>query len=329
MTVGPTLEQIHSTLVAAYNKLKLSSGKYLTADNIRHDTVSGGAYPFLSFNSGRFTLSRWTEFEELLSWDIPATLVVQGPVQDGELVARAAVQDIMLRTKQVQGLPLDENGKIVSLEQALRRYDEDDLDYLVDRGAPFIKTVVFKGEQDGLCAVDFIFTVEALLSFDTRDLKLMKVGVLGVNAVPPAGLYQDPSIPDGRGVKVVFGTEDEKGFGGYASGDPSFPYPTRDPIQPGGTASVAGDPNPVVEVRVTPYAAAISAGTPTTQLTAIARYQNYLTNYVTQQGAWSSDTPSVATVNASGVVTRVGAGTTNITCTFGGVQSNAAVITSS
>jgi hypothetical protein len=85
-------------------------------------------------------------------------------------------------------------------------------------------------------------------------------------------------------------------------------------------------------VQVTPPAQALAVGQ-TTQFTATGTYGNanhLSTQNITSLVTWSSTTPAVATVNASGVVTAVSAGTTTITATstaFNGPTSSSATLT--
>lgn len=71
------------------------------------------------------------------------------------------------------------------------------------------------------------------------------------------------------------------------------------------------NPTPVTTLNVTPSTLCLSASKTTSQLS--VGFGN--TNPTDQTGSWSSDTPSVATVNSSGLVTYVGLGTANITFT--------------
>lgn len=78
----------------------------------------------------------------------------------------------------------------------------------------------------------------------------------------------------------------------------------------------------VVSVALTPPSPVITTLT-TVQLTAIATFQDGSTLDVTSNAntVWTSGTPGVATVNATGLVTGVTNGTTNVTAAFGGVTS--------
>ena len=98
--------------------------------------------------------------------------------------------------------------------------------------------------------------------------------------------------------------------------------------------SIAGcsTPQGLDSVQVTPAAQSLAVGQ-TTQLTATGTYGNAKhpsTQDVTGLVTWSSTTPGVATVNASGVATAVSAGTTTITASataFNGPTSSSAVLT--
>ena len=85
-------------------------------------------------------------------------------------------------------------------------------------------------------------------------------------------------------------------------------------------------------VQVTPGAQSLAVGQ-TTQFTATGTYGNGnhpSTQNITGLVTWSSTTPAVATVNASGVATAVSAGTTTITATstaFNGPTSSSAILT--
>jgi hypothetical protein len=98
--------------------------------------------------------------------------------------------------------------------------------------------------------------------------------------------------------------------------------------------SIAGcsTPQGLDLVQVTPTAQSLAVGQ-TMQLTATGTYGNAKhpsTQNITSLVTWSSTTPAVATVNASGVATAVSAGTTTITATataFNGPTTSSAVLT--
>jgi hypothetical protein len=90
-------------------------------------------------------------------------------------------------------------------------------------------------------------------------------------------------------------------------------------------------PQGLDSIQVTPPAQALAVGQ-TVQLTATGTYGNAKhpsTQNITSLVTWASTTPAVATVNSSGVVTAVSAGTTTITATaaaFNGPTSSSAVL---
>lgn len=332
--IGPSIAQLHNALVEGFNGFQLSvidprtkKPKFLTASNTVTSSVSGGVFPHLAFRTGSFTLSPWKDFMYSITWDVPARLTVQGPADDGEESMRAILLDILLRTNELIGLPLDEKGKVVPFsDETVRRFDRGEIDFLCERGAPMIKSVSVNGLDDGLCTADIIFRIESTIDLDPRTLKLMKVGVLGVNPVQAGGLYQDTTATDGRGIAMVFA---ETGFGGYDSQDPYLGHTIRDPLQHGGTSQATGlAPNEIITgINVTPYSGSLSVGSPTLQLSAIAFAANASSIYVTSSAAWTSSDAAVATVSSSGLVTRVAAGSCTVSCVYSGVTSNSVAIT--
>jgi len=79
----------------------------------------------------------------------------------------------------------------------------------------------------------------------------------------------------------------------------------------------------IASIAITPLTLALSlAGAITKSLVATATYTDSSTGVITAQAAWLSATPAKATV-AYGYVTGVAVGTSNVSCTYGGVTSTA------
>ncbi len=93
-----------------------------------------------------------------------------------------------------------------------------------------------------------------------------------------------------------------------------------------------GSPSGLDSIQVTPSTQSVTIGQ-TTQFTANGTYGNGrrpTVKNITSSVSWASSTPSVATVNASGVATAMGAGTTTITANataFNGDVSSSATLT--
>ncbi len=93
-----------------------------------------------------------------------------------------------------------------------------------------------------------------------------------------------------------------------------------------------GNPSGLDSIQVTPSTLSTAVGQ-TAQFTAVGTYGNashHTTQNVTSMVTWTSSTPSVATVSASGVATGVGAGTTTITASaqaYNGPISSSATLT--
>lgn len=86
------------------------------------------------------------------------------------------------------------------------------------------------------------------------------------------------------------------------------------------------DPPAIVSLFLNLSSASVPAGTPIA-FTATATYDDGTTGDVTQIVAWSSSTPSVATIDQAGIATTLVAGSTQITATTGGVTSTPATLT--
>ncbi len=100
------------------------------------------------------------------------------------------------------------------------------------------------------------------------------------------------------------------------------------------SAAIIGCSNPsgLDSVQVTPASQSLTVGQ-TTQLTAVGTFGNAMhpsTQNITSTVTWSSTTPAVATVSATGMVTAVAAGTTTITAeatAFNGPVSSSTSVT--
>ena len=91
-----------------------------------------------------------------------------------------------------------------------------------------------------------------------------------------------------------------------------------------GSAALTVTAATVTSIAVTPSTANLQVGS-TQQFTATATYSNGTTGNVTSTATWSSSANSVATVNASGLATAVGAGQATITATYQGKSGSAAL----
>jgi len=79
----------------------------------------------------------------------------------------------------------------------------------------------------------------------------------------------------------------------------------------------------VVSLAITPLTLALSlAGANVKPLTATATYADATTSVVSAEAVWTSATPAKATVDGR-YVTGVATGTSNVTCTYGGITSTA------
>jgi Bacterial Ig-like domain (group 2) len=82
----------------------------------------------------------------------------------------------------------------------------------------------------------------------------------------------------------------------------------------------------LVSIAVTPGSSSVAKGMGQ-QFTATGTYTDGTQALLTSQVTWTSATPAVATINASGLASAVATGSSAITATFGGVTSTAASLT--
>ena len=92
------------------------------------------------------------------------------------------------------------------------------------------------------------------------------------------------------------------------------------------SALLSVTPPTLVSIAVTPASASVAQGA-TQQFTATGTYTDGSAQNLTSTAAWNSATPSVATINTTGLATGVAGGTSSITATSGGITSNSAQLT--
>lgn len=106
--------------------------------------------------------------------------------------------------------------------------------------------------------------------------------------------------------------------GGGSSGNPGSP---GSPGSSGTPGAVNPPANNLAFISVSPsYPASLAKGL-TQKFTATGYYLNGSTLDITSSATWNSVSPTVATVDTSGLATGTGVGSTNITASFGGVTS--------
>lgn len=317
------LSQINEALVQGMDGLILSNGDRLTADHKPDsiEKVSDDQLPFLLFDIGRMAFAPWQFWQESVSWDANVTLKIKGEPGDVDAAILAVLVDMIAQTKRITGLPIDKDGKVIPYGADTRKlFDRDELTFLVERGAPYFKTISVRPSDGPYCTADLVMHLETVIDVDPRGpLPRAQVAILGVNA-QEQGIAADTSLPDPQSIAVV-ADSDLRAWGGYDTPDP------LNRRRPGRFVAGVAPRDVIKSLAVTPYSAALSAGTPTAQLAAIVTMANWSSSYVTPVVTWMSDTPGVATVDSNGLVTRVAAGSASISCTYQGAASNAVAIT--
>lgn len=320
-----TLNLIMMSMISGYDGLELDDDLLLSADKKPDsiEVVSDDVLPFLLFESGNIKITPWQSWQDSVSWDLQATLKIKAPAEVIDDVMLETVQRIMQRTAELIGLPIDQDGKVVPFTTATAsRFDSGDLTFVAERGAPFLTSVVTHPSQGSYATASLVFHVESTIDNDPRGALPLALQIrFGI--IPMSGsLAQDQTLPEPYGIPITADSS-FRGITAYNTRDPL--WRTRNPP----LKQIAGvsDADLVVRNLATPYTATLTSGAPAIQLSAIAGYANWNTVHVEQLGTWLSSTPAVATVSAAGLVTRVSAGSTTVTNTFGGVVSNGVAIT--
>lgn len=323
-----TLKRIFETLIAGFDGLPIEGDTILTAkaNPDRIEKTSDAALPFLNFDIGSAKLTPWQFWTEYLSWDINATLKVHGPSEDVKILILIAQQAIWEQTKRLIGLPIDEAGNVVSFTpKSARRFDTGELTFLCERGAPYL-TNMSAPVIDGHYATSGItFHIETTIGMDPRvDIPKALYPFMGIRPVYPGQTFTDSTLPPPVAV-AAFSDLERQGWTAYNTSDTSSGGNRRVIPNVQGTTP----DKQLRDIVLTPQSATLTAGSPTAQIQAIARFQNWSSAYVTGLGAtsWTSTSPSVASVSSAGLVTRVAAGTTSITCSYGGATSSVSSIT--
>lgn len=318
-----TLGLIMGAIVAGFDGLELEDGSQLAADRNpdRIELVSDDLLPFLLFENGSINSNPWQAWSDYVTWDIPATLKIKGPPEDVDILMLDVVRQLMQRTSELVGLPVDANGKVVAFTPAsAQKFDRGEVMFAANYAGPFLKSMQMQSSQGSYALCPVIFHVEATTDNDPRgELPVALQIRFGIE--PRLGsLAADPTLPEPYGIPVA-PMGDFRGVSGYNTPDP-LGAGRRPPLKQAAGVALA---DALQSLGVTPYSATLTSGAPTVQLSAIATYANWNTLHVEQLGAWVSSSPSVATVSAAGLVTRVGAGSTTVSFSYGGSTSTVAI----
>jgi uncharacterized protein YjdB len=95
-------------------------------------------------------------------------------------------------------------------------------------------------------------------------------------------------------------------------------------LQSSGSLKVTAAAANLASITLSPLASSVPVNT-SQQFTAIGNYNDGSTSDLTTLVTWSSSSTATATIDASGVLTAVAAGSTNISATFGGVSQTTSV----
>lgn len=320
-----TLTDVFTALVGAYHDIELSSG-----ERLQSSTFKSEALPRILWKVQGWASENWQPFMYRIVWDIPAEIMIQGE-PGSALTALAALDDLYDWSDKIYGLPVDDDDNVVPngpRQDQLR--DEHKLFAIADRfvGPYITRASIRPGEADSsFTVIDVVFHVEFVVDNTPKSDTRAMVFTLGANANGGA-IIRDPSQPFGY---QQASQSDTRTQSAYAKPDTtltiggipvtaSFPPIVQD------IPKVAGpdQSKTMVRIAVIPGSATVTASL---QLQAIGYFADGSTINLTAASSWQSTNASVATVNSSGLVTKVGLGTCSITATFNGIVGASSIAT--
>lgn len=326
------LETVYQSLLYALGTVKLTAkGEALTVQGHVTDTrkVSANELPYLALATGTIDTAEWgsEDWTDLVTWTIPAQLVVQGPVDDGGSAMRMLLVDLMQHCRRVRGLPHDREGQLVVDDFSLRygdRIRKGEIVMWADRKGPHLSSIRVDGPFDsGRYVANLTFRLGFLMNMDPRKLHRAQVAVLGMRPFDVAHSETDTSLPIEVQRRPYFSDSDRTATGRFEMPGPG-PRVVEEGVQlqiGPGTYELR---NRVLSLRPSPASASIAAAA-TQQLYAILTMQDDSTQHVGPSASWGTSSALIATVSSTGLVTGVGAGTATITATYAGLSGTASI----
>lgn len=325
------LSRVYRALVSAFHGIVLPGGASLQASTKRMQ-----ADPSLYFQFGNVKSVEHEPFKYEIAWDIPAQLTIQSPPSDDGYQIADAIAALYEWCAFVKGLPLSrETGELVpySIKQ-IEMMDQGKLKPVAERFAgPEIQSVRVRPEETTApnSIADLLFHIEFVANVEPEIVDRVTVLQVGANIYDQAraSMWLDLERK-GRPIPV---SDDTYAQGGYA--EPETTLSTGGKFYTGSFPPLGddvpmvkgGDPSKTpMRIDIAPAAFSLSVGTPTQQLQVIQTAQDLATTQnVTAVAQYASSAAGVATVDSSGLVTRVGAGSATITATYLDLTATASV----
>lgn len=320
------VKNVFRALVEGYNGIQLSNG-----ESLQSSTTKNEATPSLLWKVAGWKSNMWqAPYQYQVQWDIPCELRVATEAANPDALIDA-LDDLDTWSSFIYGLPVDEAGNVVPYGGKV--YDRlSKLDKIFSIATRFVgpyiqRVTVRPTEADNALAIaDVLFHVEFVADATPKANAKAMVFVVGANILYP-NHTNNPQAENAPYSYPAPATADTFAQGAFAKPDTTltiqgvethagFPPIVQD------LPSVDGTGDPVKEITIYPATFTVSAGTPTKQLTAIAFHDSGATEV--PAFTWASTNQAVATVEANGLVTRVSAGTTTITASYGGASGSSA-----
>ena len=339
-----TVDSIVTKMMSAFHGAFLTDGGRLTAtDSIsEYEQMSEHQSPVIAFIGEQLRSVPFPPWIAKQSLTITARLKVSAlkkTMGSSRQAMRRVLDDVARICAMVRGLPLDDAGTVIAYTEKtaeLFKRDDDDkikLHELCNRGGPsFVSAVVNPVPGGPFAEATLTFAVEFEQDFDPRKYYNASVVVIGMQPMEPS-LYDQPVGADWTPLSFASVT-DTTGRGRFDSEVPVFRGLSsrveipNEGIPTEGIKRVSGnDPDiELVSITAVPYTATVAV-LGTQQLIAISSFRAGNVQDVTSVVTWASSDATKATVSATGLVTGVAPGSTNITAQWLGITSSACVVT--
>lgn len=330
------LRAFFQTVVDAYHGIALSNGATL---NSSHKSNIGA--PRLKWKPQGISAEYWQSTSYRVVADIPAELSLVVAAEDEDEILDA-IDDVGTWTDKICGLPIIEDAREDSGFRVVPFGDKlwdtpagrAKIKYFGDRfiGPVLNKVAIRDGHgKDGLAYADLTFHMEFVVDTSVDSDHVVRVVSLGL--IPLTVAKDELDYRPVVDFEFILPDREREADtirqGGYQGpeldinidktqvdvGNP--PVPDGIQLEPG------ADPATQLQfVQPIPASATVST---TKQLQGIAVFADGGTQNITAIASWMSDTPGVATVSSTGLVTAVAPGSATITATYLGISGTSRI----
>lgn len=323
------IKEVYRALVIGFHDVHLSSGEILQSSTLKPEGTPSLVWGLAGWESNVFQ-APWSYS---VGWNMPARLTIQNEPGNPDALLDV-LADLDTWCGMIGGLPVDKDGVLVpwGSERFEKLYRDGGLFAIAERfTGPILNriTVLPNATEVANSIADLIFRVDFIVDSKPKAEAKAMLFQVGANIFTPG--HPENMVPEGEPYTLpVPDDADTRVQGAFAKPDTTLKignqvvYASFPPVVQN-KPRVDGTDDPVASIDVLPRSASIAA-LATQQLSAIAHHVSGIAEVPVF--AWATSDALVATVDTSGLVTGVGAGSCSITASFGGATGSAAITVS-